>query len=110
MVKHTPPAYLKQLATAGKNIYPDNDDAHKEIKETEERAAKEHKRVLLVFGANWCYDCHVLDLTFHTCDFAAAMAGFEVMQKNTDLAKQFEVPLEKEFRRRPSSKAMASLW
>jgi len=103
MVKHTPPAYLKQPATASKNIYPDNADAHKEIKEAEERAAKDHKRVLLVFGANWCYDCHVLDLAFHRSDFTSAMVGFEVVhvdigeegKKNTDLAKQFQVPLEK---------------
>ena len=59
--------------------------------------------MLLVFGANWCYDCHVLDLAFHRSDFASAMAGFEVVhvdigeegKKNTDLAKQFQVPLEK---------------
>jgi len=29
-------------------------------------AAKDHKRVLLVFGGNWCYDCHVLDATFRS--------------------------------------------
>ena len=28
LVRHTPPAYLKQPATASKNIYPDNADAH----------------------------------------------------------------------------------
>jgi thioredoxin-related protein len=103
IVKHTPPAYLKQPATVSKNIYPDNADAHKEIKEAEERAAEKHKRVLLVFGANWCYDCHVLDLAFHRSDFTSAMAGFEVVhvdigeegKKNTDLAKQFQVPREK---------------
>ncbi|MGA9384940.1 MAG: thioredoxin family protein, partial [Candidatus Sulfotelmatobacter sp.] len=61
------------------------------------------KRVLLVFGANWCYDCHVLDLAFQRPDFAAAMAGYEVVhvdigpdgKKNADLAKQFQVPLDK---------------
>lgn len=103
VVKHTPPAYLKQPATASKNIYPDHADARQEIKEAEQRAAKDHKRVLLVFGANWCYDCHVLDLAFHRSDFASAMAGFEVVhidigqegKKNTDLAKHFRVPLEK---------------
>jgi hypothetical protein len=103
LVKHTPPAYLKQPATASKNIYPDNADAHQEIKEAEERAAKDHKRVLLVFGANWCYDCHVLDLAFHRSDFSSAMTGFEVVhidigqegKKNADLAKQFQVPLER---------------
>ena len=103
MVKHTNPAHLQQPPAADKNIYPDNVDAHKEIQEAEERAAKDHKRVLLVFGANWCYDCHVLDLAFHRADFAPAMAAYEVVhvdigndgKKNADLAKQFQVPIDK---------------
>jgi hypothetical protein len=103
VVKHTNPTHLQQPPNADKNIYPDNVDAHKEIKEAEEQAAKDHRRVLLVFGANWCYDCHVLDLAFHRSDFAPTMAGYEVAhidigddgKKNADLAKQFQVPLEK---------------
>jgi len=103
VVKHTQATHLQQPAAADKNIYPDNVDAHKEIKESEVQAAKDHKRVLLVFGANWCYDCHVLDLAFHRPDFASVMVGYEVVhvdigpdgKKNADLAKQFQVPLEK---------------
>jgi len=86
-----------------KNIYPADADARVEIKKAEEKAAAGHKRVLLVFGANWCYDCHVLDLAFHRPDFAAVMAGYEVVhidlgedeKKNADLVKQFDVPLDK---------------
>lgn len=52
-------------ATQEMNLYPANVDARAEIKEAEEHAAKDHKRVLLVFGANWCGDCHVLDRAFH---------------------------------------------
>jgi thiol:disulfide interchange protein len=78
-------------------------DARAEIKEAEEKAAKEHQRILLVFGANWCYDCHVLDLAFHRPDFVPVMAGYEVVhvdigpdgKKNADLAKEFQVPLDK---------------
>lgn len=103
VVKHTDPTHLQQPPNADKNIYPDNVDAHKEVKEAEEQAAKDHKRVLLVFGANWCYDCHVLDLAFHRPDFVSTMAGYDVVhvdigtdgKKNADLAKQFQVPLEK---------------
>jgi hypothetical protein len=103
VIKHTSPAHLQQPHSTDKNIYPDNVDAGKQIKEAEERALKEHKRVLLVFGANWCYDCHVLDLAFHRTDFASTMTGYEVVhidigtdgKKNADLAKQFHVPLEK---------------
>src|SRR4051812_37391973 len=39
-------------------------DARKEIKAALEQAAKDHKRVLLVFGGDWCYDCHVLEYNF----------------------------------------------
>jgi hypothetical protein len=103
LAKRSDLAHLKQPPNTKKNIYPDNVDAHKEIRGAEEQAAKEHKRVLLVFGANWCYDCHVLDLAFQRPDFASVMAGYEVVhvdigpegKKNNDLARQFQVPLEK---------------
>ena len=103
MVKRTDPAHLKQPLDTNKNIYPPDADAHAEIKEAEERAAKEHKRVLLVFGANWCYDCHVLDLAFQRPDFASPLSGYEIVhvdigedgKKNADLATQFHVPIEK---------------
>lgn len=101
--ERTDAPHLKQPSDMKKNIYPPDADAHAEIKEAEEKAATGHKRVLLVFGANWCYDCHVLDLAFHRPDFASTMAGYEVVhvdigddgKKNTDLAVQFDVPLDK---------------
>jgi thioredoxin 1 len=56
-----------------------------------------------VFGANWCYDCHVLDLAFHRPDFAAVMQVYKVVhvdigddgKKNNDIAAEFDVPLDK---------------
>jgi thioredoxin 1 len=95
--------HLAQPADMNKNIYPANADAHVEIKEAEEKAAGEHQRVLLVFGANWCFDCHVLDLAFHRPDFASAMAGYEVVhvdlgddgKKNADVVRQFDATLDK---------------
>jgi len=94
---------LAQPSDMKKNLYPPDADARAEINDAEEKAASEHKRVLLVFGANWCYDCHVLDLAFQRSDFAAVMRGYEVVhvdigddgKKNGDLAKQFDVPLDK---------------
>jgi hypothetical protein len=95
--------HLQQPSDMNKNIYAADVDARAELKEAEERAAVVHRRVLLVFGANWCYDCHVLDLAFHRPDFATVMAGYEVVhvdvgpdeEKNADLVKQFDVPLNK---------------
>jgi thioredoxin 1 len=102
-VQRTDAAHLKQPVNKDKNIYPADADARQEIKEAEAQAAKDHKRVLLVFGANWCYDCHVLDLAFQRPDFAAVLAGYHVVhvdigpdgKKNADLASQFQVPLDK---------------
>ncbi len=87
-----------------KNNAPGDADAHSEITAAEDRAAAQHKRVLLVFGANWCFDCHVLDLAFQRPDLAPIVAsGYEVVhvdlgpdaKKNADLVKQFDVPLDK---------------
>ena len=94
---------LKQPSDMKKDLYPANANARAEIKEAEEKAAKEHRRILLVFGANWCYDCHVLDLAFHRPDFAPVMAGYEVVhvdigpdgKKNGDVAKEYDTPLNK---------------
>ena len=102
--ERTDAPHLKQPSDMKKNIYPPDRDAHAEIKEAETRAATQHKRVLLVFGANWCFDCHVLDLAFQRPDLAPVVAsGYEVVhvdlggdeKKNADLVAQFEVPLEK---------------
>jgi thioredoxin 1 len=94
---------LAQPSDMKKNLYPPDADAHVEIKEAEEKAATGHKRVLLVFGANWCYDCHVLDLAFRRPDFADVMTGYEVVhvdlgddeKKNADIVKQFNATLDK---------------
>ena len=86
-----------------KDLYPADVDAQKEIAEALETAAKSHKRVLLIFGGNWCYDCHVLDEAFHTPEiaptlnhnFVVAHIDIGEYNKNLDLAKKYEVPLER---------------
>ena len=103
MAKRTEPARLQQPTDAKKNIYPPGVNAHDEIKEAIEKAGKEHKRVILVFGANWCYDCHVLDMAFHRADIAPILsANYEVVHvdvgegdKNQDLMNQYEVPMKR---------------
>ena len=103
-VERTDAPQLKQPSNMKKNIYPDDVDAHAEIREAEERAVREHKRLLLVFGANWCFDCHVLDLAFQRADLAPLLAAnYEVVHvdlgpdehKNADLVRQYEIPLNK---------------
>ena len=103
-VERTDAPQLKQPSSMKKNIYPAGADAHAEIKEAEERASRDHKRLLLVFGANWCFDCHVLDLAFQRPDLAPILAAnYEVVhvdlgpeeEKNPDLVRQYEIPLNK---------------
>lgn len=102
-VERTDAPHLQQPQDMNKNIYPDDADAHAEIANAEQQAASQHKRILLIFGANWCYDCHVLDLALHRPDFATVMSSYEVVhvdlgpdgKKNADVARQFDVPLDK---------------
>ncbi|HEY3972679.1 MAG TPA: thioredoxin family protein [Candidatus Sulfotelmatobacter sp.] len=103
-VERTDAPQLKQPSDMKKNIYPAEADAHAEIKEAEEKASRGHKRVLLVFGANWCFDCHVLDLAFQRPDLAPVLvANYEVVHvdlgpdehKNADIVKQFDAVLNK---------------
>ncbi len=86
------------------NLYDKDADAKVEIKEAEAKAKKAHQRMILVFGANWCYDCHVLDQAFHAPDVAALLQkNFQVVhvdigedgKKNNALAAEYHVPLDK---------------
>jgi thiol:disulfide interchange protein len=84
-------------------IYNETIDAHAEIKEALAKAAAENKRVIVVFGANWCFDCHVLDKVFHRPDAASIIAANYVVvhidigkgEKNQDLMTKYEVPMKR---------------
>lgn len=86
-----------------KDLYPAGVNAEKEISEALATAGRTHKRVLVVFGGNWCYDCHVLDEAFHTPEIAPTLnKNFVVVHvdvgeynKNLELARKYEVPLER---------------
>jgi len=84
-------------------IYNENADAHAEVRDALARAAREHKRILLDFGGNWCGDCQVLDIYFHREPNAALLADNYIlvdidigrMDKNVDIAQRYNVPLQK---------------
>ncbi len=94
---------LPEPAKPNIQLYPPPEEAQAEISSALAAAAKDHKRVLLVFGGNWCYDCHVLDTTFRSKSFAPLVnANYHVIHinvgnydANLDLAKKYEIPLEK---------------
>jgi len=94
---------FSQAVKEQKEIYNERVDARAEIKEALARAEAEHKRVIVVFGANWCYDCHVLDKAFHNAELAPILAAnYEVVhvdigkgEKNQDLMTKYEVPMKR---------------
>ena len=101
---HSDVLKMLQPKSLNPNLYEKDADAHAEIKEAVARAAKLHKRVILVFGGNWCYDCHVLDSAFHQPDVKPLIdKSFEVVhvdigddgKKNADLVEQYKIPLDK---------------
>jgi thiol:disulfide interchange protein len=86
-----------------KDLYPADADAKKEIDAALKQAVVDKKRVLLIFGANWCYDCHVLDRALHEGaageivkeSFLLAHVDIGEGDKNLDLLKTYHIPLEK---------------
>jgi len=85
------------------DIYPAPEAAKAEIKAALAKAAKEHKRVILDFGGNWCGDCRVLDKYFHQepnatllrANFILVDVNIGQFDRNKDIAKQYGVPLER---------------
>ena len=102
-----PQRRLPEPAKPNVDLYPSPEQAQSEIRAALAAAAKDHKRVILVFGANWCYDCHVLDAAFHSPNIAPLIdKNYHVVHisvgdegnKNLDLAEKYGVPLKKAVR------------
>jgi ketosteroid isomerase-like protein len=102
-VEPRPVERLPEPAKPNVDLYPAPEDAAPEIRNALAAAAKDHKRVILVFGGNWCYDCHVLDAAFRSRELAPIVeANYHLvhvnigdMDKNLDVAKKYQVPLDK---------------
>jgi len=96
-------AKLSEPSSVKTDLYPADADAKGEIAEALKRATTERKRVLLIFGANWCYDCHVLDQALHdgeagklvSQNFLLVHVDIGEGEKNPDLLKTYKIPLDK---------------
>ncbi len=85
------------------DLYPASANAHEDIRQATLKAAAEHKNVLLIFGGNWCLDCHLLDLYFHDPGNASLLSANYVVvdvnigeyDRNLDLASKYGIPLSK---------------
>jgi thioredoxin 1 len=102
--RNDPTRVLPQPASPNTSLYSDPREAEKELKAALVKAGAEGKRVIVVFGGNWCYDCHVLDTAFHSAAFAPLVdANFVVVhinigddgKENLDLAARLGVALDK---------------
>lgn len=97
------PSRLPEPEKPKLDLYPPPEEALAEIDAAMLASAKDHKRVILIFGGNWCFDCHVLDEAFHSKAIAPIVErNYEVVHvnigegdKNLELAKKYQVPLNK---------------
>ncbi len=84
-----------------KNLYSETANPTADIAAALTQARREHKRVLLDFGGNWCGDCQLLDIYYHQSPNAELLAKNFVlvhidighMDKNVDVAKKYGVPI-----------------
>ncbi len=84
-------------------IYDEGADAKAAIRATLAEAEAAKLPVLVVFGANWCGDCRMLDATFKHGPSAPLIAQhFKVVKvdvgrfdHNVDIAESYRVPLKK---------------
>jgi thioredoxin 1 len=85
------------------NIYPAPEEAKTDLAQALRTAKKEHKRVLIDFGGNWCTDCHVLDIYMHDqqnkpildANFVLVHVNVGHFDANRDIAQKYLIPLEK---------------
>jgi thioredoxin 1 len=102
-VQRTDAFKLEQPMSLDAKLYPPAGGARQEISHAMADAAKTHKRVLVIFGADWCYDCHVLDRALQRPDIAPTLkANYEVVHvdvgqgdKNQDLMNEYQVPMKR---------------
>lgn len=88
---------------ASRDIYPDPAQAKGDLAAAIKTAAATHKRILIDFGGNWCGDCRVLDIYFHNqanlpileSNFVLVDVNIGHMDENLDIAKRYQVPLDK---------------
>jgi protein disulfide-isomerase len=88
---------------AAETPYDEAADAKLEIKQALTQAATSNTPVILIFGANWCGDCKMLDAAIKkeptasllSRDFRIVKVNVGRMDKNLQIIKSYGVPLEK---------------
>lgn len=88
--------------SAGEPLYDEKADARKQIASAIAAASKSGKNIVLIFGANWCFDCRTLDEQMHKGELASLIEKSYVvvkidvgrMNKNLDVATKYGVPVK----------------
>ena len=102
-IQRTDAFKLEQPMSLDAKLYPPASGAREEISHAIAQASKTHRRVLVIFGADWCYDCHVLDRALQRPDIAPTLkTNYEVVHidvgqgdKNQDLMSEYQVPMKR---------------
>ena len=102
MMVATPMAMAQSATIPHAHIYPDVQAAHTDIEAALAKARKEHKRVILDFGGDWCPDCQVLNIYFHQSPnkelvdkhYVLVDVNIGRMDQNLDVAHKYGVPLK----------------
>ena len=90
------------LVMAAAAMYDEAADAKAQIRSALADAQRANVPVLVVFGANWCGDCKVLDMAFKSGASAPLIAkNYRVVKvdvgrfdRNVDIAESYGVPLK----------------
>ena len=98
-----PQAGAQIIDKVNKNLYSETANPTTDIASALKQARREHKRVLLDFGGNWCGDCQLLDIYYRqspnaellTKNFILVHVNVGHMDKNVDVAKKYNVPITK---------------
>ena len=96
-------AGLSLSARAADGPYDESADARAQIRSALAQGGADGRPVLVVFGANWCGDCKVLDLSMKAGGGAAQVqSDFRIVKvdvgrfdRNVDIATDYGVPLKK---------------
>jgi thioredoxin 1 len=95
--------FLVAAVTAAESPYNEQADAKLDIKQALAQATAAGTPVIVVFGANWCPDCRMLEHAMKQGTGAPLMAReFQIVKvnvghfdQNLEVAKSYGVPLEK---------------
>ena len=97
------PVLLLAIAChAADGPYDESANAKSQIKDALAQAAATGTTVLVVFGANWCGDCKVLDMAmkqgasapFFAREFKVVKVDVGRFNRNVDIAESYGVPLK----------------